>query len=175
MQHQVRTRNEVIQRAARIAKVYRRADASTSSTGARPSGAGGCAHNSWTPSKRIANASAATAAGKSTVTRTASSLWLYLYLMGSYLLASNHSPIAVMVVENSAARIRTVTLRMIPRRRFLNVTTLLLKTKARKILTNLMLIFWKRVPLKLPAKCPRLQDAGVVRRLRSKRGLEASW
>src|SRR6516164_10926582 len=68
----------------------------------------------WTPSKRIANASAATAAGKSTVTRTASSSWSYLYRVGLYRLASSHSAMAVIVLENSAAHMRTVMLRMIP-------------------------------------------------------------
>jgi hypothetical protein len=34
--------------------------------------------------------------------------------VGSYRLASSHSPIAVIIAENSAARIRTVVLRMIP-------------------------------------------------------------
>jgi hypothetical protein len=66
-----------------------------------------------TPLKCVVNASAATAAEKSTVTRTASSLWLYLYLVGSYPLAPSHSAIAVIVLENSAVGIRTVTLRMI--------------------------------------------------------------
>src|SRR5215472_7360766 len=67
---------------------------------------------SWPP-KCVANASAATAAEKSMVTRTASSPWLYLYLVGSYPLASSHSAMAVIVPENSASGILTVTLCMI--------------------------------------------------------------
>src|SRR6516162_520831 len=74
----------------------------------------GCGGKRSTPSKRFANALAAASAGKSTVTNTASSSWSYLYLVGLYRLALSHSPIAVIVAENSAALTRTVTLRMTP-------------------------------------------------------------
>jgi hypothetical protein len=74
----------------------------------------GCSGKLSVPSKRIANALAATPAWKSTVTTTASSSWSYLYLVGLYRLVFSHSAIAIIVAENSAARIRTVTLRMTP-------------------------------------------------------------
>ena len=58
--------------------------------------------------------------------------WSYLYLVGLFWLASSHSPIAVIVAENSAARIRTVTLRMNPPHAFSNVSILLLQIRNKR-------------------------------------------
>src|SRR6516165_8137932 len=74
------------------------------------------------------NASAAIVTGKSTVTRTASSIWSYLYLVGLCRLASSHSAIAFTVAENSAMGIRTMTRRIIPSAGVFDVNT-----KERKI------------------------------------------
>src|SRR6516162_552655 len=79
------------------------------------------------------NASAAIVAGKSTVTRTAASIWSYLYLVGLCRLASSHSAIAFTVAENSAMGIRTMTRRIIPSAGVFDVNTPHVTTKERKI------------------------------------------
>lgn len=78
-----------------------------------------CGDESWTLSKRIANTSAANSVPE--VNRHEDSM----FGMGSYRLASSHRPIAVIEAENSAARSRIVTLRIISfLMRFPDVSTL---------------------------------------------------
>jgi hypothetical protein len=90
-----------------------------------PVGDTGCGDESWTRSKRLANTSAANSVPK--VNRHEDSMFVMIVFvrMGSYRLASSHRPIAVIDAENSAARSRIVTLRIISfLMRFPDVSTL---------------------------------------------------